>query len=58
MPYWNGHSPAEIRIVNNVEMIRVRELIELLGGTDRLLNHSVVHPNIDGELDKMDRWKE
>ena len=58
VPYWNGHSPAEMRMVNNAEMVGVRELIERLGGTGRLLNHSVVHPNIDGELYKMDRWKE
>ena len=58
VPYWNGHSSADMRMVNNAEMLGVRELIERLGGTGRVLNHSVVHPNIDSELDKMDRWKE
>ena len=53
-----GYRAAEMRMVNNAEMVGTRELIERLGGTGRLLNHSVVHPNIAGELDKMDRWQD
>ena len=34
------------RILNNAEMIGTRELIERLGGTGRLINHSAVHPNV------------
>ena len=46
------------RILNNAEMIATRELIERLGGTGRLINHSNVHPNVPGEIDLMDRWHE
>ena len=27
-------------------------------GTGRLFNHCVVHPQVDGETDLMDRWKD
>ena len=47
-----------MRMTTNAEMIGTRELVERLGGTGRLINHNVVHPNIDGEIDKMDRWSE
>ena len=44
------------RMVTNSEMAGTRELIERLGGTGRLINHSVVHPNNPVELERMDRW--
>ena len=47
-----------MRITTNAEMIGTRELVERLGGTGRLINHNVVHPNIAGEIEKMDRWGE
>ena len=46
------------RMVYNSEMMATRELIDRLGGSGRFYNHCVVHPQIDGELDMMDRWKE
>ena len=47
-----------MRMTTNAEMIGTQELIERLGGTGRLISHSVVHPNIDGDIEKMGRWSE
>ena len=46
------------RLLNNAEMIGTRELIERLGGTGRLINQMVAHPNVPGEIEMMDRWHE
>ena len=46
------------RMLSNAEMIGTRELIDRLSGTGRLINHSLVHPNVPGEIEMMDRWKE
>ena len=46
------------RNLNNAEMLGTRELIERLGGTGRLINHTTVHPNVPGEIERMDRWKD
>ena len=46
------------RMLNNSEMIGTRELIDRFAGSSRLINHCVVHPNIDGDLDLMDKWSE
>jgi uncharacterized protein len=46
------------RILNNAEMVGTRELTERLHGSGRLINHAVVHPNIPGELERMDRWSQ
>jgi uncharacterized protein len=40
------------------EMASTRALIDGLAGTGRLLNHSVVHPNVDNELESMSKSKE
>ena len=48
----------KMRMITNAEMIGTRELTERLGGTGRLINHGVVHPNIPGDIEKMDRWSE
>ena len=45
-------------LLSNAEMIGTRELIERLGGTGRLINHSVVTPNVPGEIEMMDRWSD
>ena len=45
-------------MVTNAEAIGTRELIERLGGSGRLINHSVVTPNVPGDIDMMDRWNE
>ena len=46
------------RNVNNAEMIGTRELIERFGGAGRLINHTNVHPNVPGEIDRMDSWSD
>ncbi len=55
-PGAEGQDPD--RNLDNPEMRGTRELIERLDGTGRLINHSTVHPNVPGDLDKMDRWSE
>ncbi len=55
-PGIEGRDPR--RILHNSEMIGTRELTERLHGTGRLINHSVVHPNIDGEIERMGRWSQ
>ena len=55
-PGAEGQDPK--RMLDNAEMIGTRELIERLDGTGRLINHSIVHPNAPGEIDRMDRWRE
>ena len=51
-----AEGPDPRRILDNAEMVGTRELIERLGGTSRLINHAVVHPNIAGDIARMDRW--
>ena len=53
-PGAEGEDPR--RNLENREMVGTRELIERLGGTGRLINHSTIHPNIPGEIEMMDRW--
>ena len=43
--------------LDNAETVGTRELIERLSGTGRLINHSIVHPNVPGEIELMDRWQ-
>ncbi len=40
-------------ILTNPEVAATRELIDRLAGTGRLINHSIVHPNAPGELDRL-----
>lgn len=47
-----------MRMVTNAEMTGTRELIDRLSGTGRMINHCLVHPNVVGDLDKMDRWRD
>jgi predicted TIM-barrel fold metal-dependent hydrolase len=42
--------------LTNAEMAGTRELIDRLAGTGRLLNHTVVHPTLPGELDAMQTY--
>ena len=49
---------ARTNFLDNPEMIGTRELIERLGGTGRLINHSVVTPNVPGDIENMDRWSD
>jgi hypothetical protein len=54
-PGIEGH---KMRMLNNAEMVGTRELIDRLSGTGRLINHSVVHPNVAGDIEMMDRWRD
>ncbi len=46
------------RMLYNVEMAGTRELFDRLGPAGRLLNHSVVHPQVPGHLDMMEGWRD
>ena len=46
------------RMLHNTEMAATRLLLERLGAQDRLLNHAVVHPGVDGEIAQMAEVKE
>ena len=46
------------RMLFNREMAGTRELLERLGSNGRLLNHSVVHPEVPGELDAMEQMRD
>jgi hypothetical protein len=41
------------RMLHDRELAGTRELVERLGGTGRLLNHAVVHPDVPGELETL-----
>jgi uncharacterized protein len=47
-----------VHLLSNAELVGTRELIERLSDTTRLINHCVVTPNVPGEIDMMDRWRE
>jgi predicted TIM-barrel fold metal-dependent hydrolase len=44
---------SDQRMLFNHEMAGTRLLLERLGAQDRMLNHAVIHPNLDGELETM-----
>ena len=44
---------SESRMLFNEEMAATRLLLERLGANGRLLNHAVVHPGVDGEIESM-----
>jgi hypothetical protein len=41
------------RMLHDRELAGTRELVDRLGGTGRLLNHAVVHPDVDGEIEQL-----
>jgi predicted TIM-barrel fold metal-dependent hydrolase len=41
------------RMLQDREMAGTRELIDRLGGSGRLLNHAVVHPDVPGEIEAL-----
>jgi len=47
-----------VHYLTNDELAGTRELIDRLAGTGRLLNHTVIHPNVPGELDAMERYRD
>ena len=44
---------SDERMLFNDEMAATRLLLERFGAQDRLLNHAVVHPGVDGEVGRM-----
>jgi uncharacterized protein len=48
--------PNGAEVISNEEMAGARELMERFGGSGRILNHTVVHPTVPGEIEKMERW--
>jgi predicted TIM-barrel fold metal-dependent hydrolase len=44
---------SDQRMLFNHEMAGTRLLLERLGAQDRMLNHAVIHPNLDGEIETM-----
>lgn len=45
---------GENNILTNAEIAGTRELLDRLSGSGRLLHHSIVHPNVPGELEAME----
>jgi predicted TIM-barrel fold metal-dependent hydrolase len=41
------------RMLHDRELAGTRELVERLGGSGRLLNHAVVHPDVPGEIERL-----
>jgi hypothetical protein len=46
------------RVLPNEEIAAHRDLVDRYGGTGRLLTHTIVHPNLAGELDQLDAWRD
>jgi uncharacterized protein len=44
---------SDERMLFNDEMAGTRLLLERLGAQNRMLNHAVVHPDVDGEISRM-----
>jgi predicted TIM-barrel fold metal-dependent hydrolase len=45
-------------VVDNEDIAAVREIMDRYAGTNRVLGHTIVHPNLgDGELERMDGWR-
>jgi predicted TIM-barrel fold metal-dependent hydrolase len=49
---------AEQRVLANDEIAACRDLVDRYGGTGRLLTHTIVHPNLDGELERLAVWRD
>jgi predicted TIM-barrel fold metal-dependent hydrolase len=47
---------ASDNVVTNPEIAACREIVDRYAGTGRLLTHTIVHPNVPGELDAMRDW--
>ncbi len=54
----SGPGLDDLRHLFNDEMAATRALVDGLAGTGRLLSHAVVHPNVDGELDAMEAYRD
>ncbi len=50
--------PADRNVLSNPQIAAARDLIDRYAGTNRLLTHTIVHPNLGpAELDAMDEWR-
>lgn len=54
----SGPGLDDFRHLHNDEMAATRALVDGLAGTGRLLNHSVVHPSVDRELEAMEEYRD
>jgi predicted TIM-barrel fold metal-dependent hydrolase len=54
----SGPGIDDRRHLHNDEMYATRCLLEQFGGTGRLLNHAVVHPNVPSQVGQMAEWVE
>ena len=54
----SGPGLDDWRMLFNGEMAGTRAMLERLGASGRLLNHCVVHANLDYEIDSMPDWLE
>ena len=48
--------PSE-NVVTNPEIRACREIVDRYAGTGRVRTHTIVHPNVPGELDAMPEWR-
>ena len=48
--------PTE-NVVTNPEIRACREIVDRYAGTGRVRTHTIVHPNVPGELDAMAEWR-
>jgi uncharacterized protein len=44
--------------LTNEELAGTRELIDRLAGSGRLLNHTVIHPTMPGNIERMEEWRD
>lgn len=51
----SGPGLGDTRMLRNREMAGARELLDRLGADGRLLNHAVIHPEVPGEIEGMER---
>ncbi|HEY1740806.1 MAG TPA: amidohydrolase family protein [Acidimicrobiia bacterium] len=48
--------PPPDGLLTNEQIAAAREVVDRYAGTSRVLTHTIVHPNIAGELDRMTGW--
>ncbi len=54
----SGPGRPDENIVTNKEIAAVREIVDRYAGSGRVLTHTIVHPNIPGELDLLEHWRD
>jgi predicted TIM-barrel fold metal-dependent hydrolase len=51
--------PADSNVLTNRQIAAARDVVDRYAGTDRVLTHAIVHPNLgESELDAMVEWTE